>query len=105
MKDYERIVIWLDYFNKTLNRRKGRKISKELAVFDPTVTDLLEAATEAGYRPFPEETSENARYPRRSFVKSGYITLAKHPEQKKRFILVQIASRMLQKSKQKSKSR
>lgn len=98
-------MIWLDYFNKTLNRRKGRKISKELAVFDPTITDLLEASTEAGYTPFPEETSENARYPRRSFVKSGYITLAKHPEQKKRFILVQIALRMLQKSKQKSKSR
>ncbi len=105
MKDYERIVIWLDYFNKSLNRRKGRKIRRELTIFDPTVADLLDAANEAGYRPFPEETSENVRYPRRSFVKSGYITLAKHPEQKKKFILVQIASKMLQKSKQKSKSR
>lgn len=105
MKDYERIVIWLDYFNKTLNRRKGRKIKRELAVFDPTVTDLLEAATEAGYEPVTEETSENARYPRRSFVKSGYITLPKHPTLKKKGILVEIAIKLLQKSKMRSKSR
>ena len=105
MKDYERIVIWLDYFNKTLNRRKGRKIKRELAVFDPTVADLLEAATEAGFEPVTEETSENARYPRRSFVKSGYITLPKHPAQKKKGILVEIAKKLLQKNKLKSKSR
>ncbi len=105
MKDYERIVIWLDYFNKTLNKRKGRRIRKELAVYDPTVADLLEAAKEAGYEPVPEETSEIARYPRRPFVKSGYIILPKHPQQKKKSILGQIALKMLQKSKQKSKSR
>ena len=26
MKDYEHIVIWLDYFNKNLKRSEGRKI-------------------------------------------------------------------------------
>ncbi|SVB82347.1 uncharacterized protein METZ01_LOCUS235201, partial [marine metagenome] len=24
MKDYDHIVVWLDYFNKTLSRQKGR---------------------------------------------------------------------------------
>jgi signal recognition particle subunit SRP19 len=105
LKDYERIVIWLDYFNKTLNRRKGRKIKKELAVFDPTVPDLLDAAIGAGYEPVTQETSENARYPRRSFVKSGYITLPKPPDQKKKAVLVQIAIKLLERSKLRSKTR
>ena len=29
MKDYDHVVIWLDYFNKTLSRQKGRKVAKE----------------------------------------------------------------------------
>ena len=45
------MILWLDYFNKTLPRRKGRRIKSEHAVFDPTVADLVDAAKEAGYEP------------------------------------------------------
>ncbi len=43
LKDYDHIILWLDYFNKTLPRRKGRRIKSERAVFDPTVADLVDA--------------------------------------------------------------
>ena len=49
MKDYEHIVIWLDYFNKTLPRAKGRRLEKEKCVFDPSLKELTEAAQAAGF--------------------------------------------------------
>lgn len=105
MKDYDHIILWLDYFNKTLPRRKGRRIKSERAVFDPTVADLVDAAKEAGYEPLPQETAEQVRYPRRSFVRSGYIVLPKSTEQKKSTILECIAEKMRQKIKQKTRER
>ncbi len=104
MKDYDLIILWLDYFNKTLPRNKGRRIKSELAVFDPTIPELTEAAIQAGFEPMQQETSEQVRYPRRSFVKSGYIVLPKSTEQNKSTILKRVAEKMhQQKSKQKTK--
>ena len=48
MKDYEHVVIWLDYFNKTLPRNKGRRLSKEKCVFDPSLKELIDASNAAG---------------------------------------------------------
>lgn len=103
MKDYDHIILWLDYFNKTLPRRKGRRIKSERAVFDPTVADLVDAAKEAGYE--PQEIAEQVRYPRRSFVRSGYIVLPKSAEQKKSTVLECVAEKMRQKIKQKTRER
>jgi signal recognition particle subunit SRP19 len=105
LKDYDHIVLWLDYFNKTLPRSKGRRIKSERAVFDPTIAELIDAAILAGFEPLPQET-EQVRYPRRSFVKSGYIVLPKSAEQKKSTILDRVAENMQQqKSKQKTRER
>ena len=49
MKDYDHVILWLDYFNKNLKVRQGRKIKRERAVFDPTVTELVEATKAAGF--------------------------------------------------------
>jgi signal recognition particle subunit SEC65 len=46
-------------------------MKSELAVFDPTVADLVDAAKEAGYDPLPQETAEQVRYPRIKFLRSG----------------------------------
>ena len=51
MKDYEHVVIWLDYFNKTLPRNKGRRLSKEKCVFDPSLKELIDASNAAGLQP------------------------------------------------------
>ena len=51
MKDYEHIVIWLDYFNKTLSRQKGRRLAKDKCVFDPSLNELIESAKAAGLEP------------------------------------------------------
>ncbi len=103
MKDYDHIVLWLDYFNKNLKRRQGRKVNREQAVFDPTVQELAEAARAAGFQFSDQEMSSDAKFPRRSFVKSGYVMVAKKEGVKKSQVIDAVAERMLQKrSKQKS---
>jgi signal recognition particle subunit SRP19 len=82
LKDYEHIILWLDYFNKHLSKRKGRKVKRDRAVFDPTITELIDAAKSVGYNPLTEETNDKARYPRRSFVRSGYVMLPKSEDVK-----------------------
>ena len=103
MKDYDHVILWLDYFNKNLSRSKGRKVKRDKSVFDTSLLDLVDAAMEAGYNPTKEETNDQARYPRRSFVKSGYIMILKSSDVKKSVTMNTIADKMVQKrNKQKS---
>ena len=96
-------MLWLDYFNKNLKRRQGRKVNREQAVFDPTVPELAEAARAAGFQFSDQEMSSDARFPRRSFVKSGYVMVSKKEGVKKSQVIDAVAEKMAQKrSKQKS---
>ncbi|TLY05205.1 MAG: hypothetical protein E6K92_01910 [Thaumarchaeota archaeon] len=103
MKDYDHVVLWLDYFNKNLKRRQGRKVNRDQAVFDPTVQELSEAAKAAGFQFSEQEVNNGARYPRRSFVKSGYVMVAKKEGVKKSKVIEEVADKMVQKrSRQKT---
>lgn len=75
MKDYEHVVVWLDYFNNMLTKAKGRKLGKNKCVSDPSLKELQNATTSAGFEIV--ETNESARHPKRPYVKSGYITVPK----------------------------
>jgi signal recognition particle subunit SRP19 len=102
LKDYEHVVLWLDYFNKNLKRRQGRKVKRDQAVFDPTVQELAEATRAAGFQFSDQEVNSDARFPRRSFVKSGYVMVAKKEGVKKSQIISEVANKLLRRSLQKS---
>jgi signal recognition particle subunit SRP19 len=99
MKDYEHVVVWLDYFNKTLPRDKGRKLSKEKCIFDPSLKELSDAAKSAGLE--LTETNETARFPKRPFVRSGYIILPKSGPKTK--MLNKISEKLVSKRAKQSK--
>jgi signal recognition particle subunit SRP19 len=102
MKDYDNVIIWLDYYNKNLSRNKGRKIPKSLAIYDPLISDLIGAANLLGYNISQDQINENARYPRRPHIKSGYVMIQKNYPKIK--IIKNIAERMIaNRSKQKSR--
>lgn len=101
MKDYEHVVLWLDYFNKNLKRRQGRKVKRDHAVFDPTVQELVEATRAAGFQLSDQDINSDARFPRRSFVKSGYVMVAKKEGVKKSQIINEVATKLLRRSLQK----
>jgi len=99
MKDYEHVVVWLDYFNKTLPRDKGRKLSKEKCIFDPSLKELIEAAKAAGLE--LTETNEKVRFPKRPYVRSGYIVIPKSGPKTK--ILNKISEKLVSKRAKQSK--
>jgi len=73
LKDYDHVVLWLDYFNKNLKRRQGRKVNRDQAVFDPTVQELSEAAKAAGFQFSEQEVNNGARYPKKEGVKKSKV--------------------------------
>jgi signal recognition particle subunit SRP19 len=103
LKDYDHIILWLDYFNKNLKRRQGRKVNRDHAVFDPTVQELQEAARAAGLQFSDQDVNNGAKYPRRSFVKSGYVMVEKKEGVRKSQLIYSVADKMVQKrNRQKS---
>ena len=99
MKDYDHNIIWLDYFNKTLSKKKGRRLPKDKCIFDPSLNELIESSKAAGFE--PTETDDQARYPRRSYVRSGYIMLEKKSSKTK--TLNKISEKMVAKRAKQSK--
>ncbi len=99
MKDYEHIVVWLDYFNKNISMKAGRRLSREKSVFDPSLTELIAASKAAGFE--PTETNDQARFPRRPYVRSGYITLPKSKPKSK--IILAISEKLVSKRAKQTK--
>jgi signal recognition particle subunit SRP19 len=82
-----------------LSRKKGRKVSKSISVYDPTMQELISASESLELEFSEEDTNNQARYPRRSFVKSGYIMISK--KEKKTSVVNQIAKLMFEVRQQK----
>ena len=99
MKDYEHVVVWLDYFNKTLPRNKGRRLTKQKCVFDPSLKELIEASKAAGFE--PKESQDQVRFPKRPYVRSGYIVLEK--KSAKSNIMNKISEKLVSKRTKESK--
>ncbi len=99
MKDYEHVVIWLDYFNKNLKKSKGRRQGLEKCVFDPSLKELLDATKAAGFE--ITESDDKVRFPKRPFVRSGYVVLPKGTTKTK--ILNKISEKLISKRSKQSK--
>jgi len=94
LKDYENVIIWVDYYNKNLSRGKGRRISKSMAVYDPMITELVIAAESLGYQVEKDQINDGARFPKRPHLKSGYIMISKNDTLKNK-ILKDIAEKIV----------
>lgn len=99
MKDYEHVVVWLDYFNKNLKKSKGRRVGLEKCIFDPSLKELMDATKDAGFE--IKESDDKVRFPRRPFVRSGYVVLPKGSS--KTIILNKISEKLVAKRKKQSK--
>ena len=99
MKDYEHVVIWLDYFNKNLKRSKGRRLELKKCVFDPSLKELMDATTLAGFE--ITESDDKVRFPKRPFVRSGYIVLPKGSS--KTIIVNKISQKLISKRAKQTK--
>jgi signal recognition particle subunit SRP19 len=79
LKDYDRYILWLEYFDSTLKRREGRRVPLSLATKSPVLSELEEACKILGLDP----VSAEAKYPRKFWLNSGYVSIKKkEPKQK-----------------------
>jgi len=85
----EKYVIWPIYFDKSVSRLSGRKVSKKHAVDKPNVEDISKAAKSLGLNPVLEK---NIAHPSRTWKKEGRILVDKKDSKSK--LLTQIANRL-----------
>jgi len=74
-------------------------LAKDKCIFDPSLNELIESAKAAGLK--PTTTDDQVRFPRRPFVRSGYIILDKTLPKTK--ILDKISEKMVVKRAKQSK--
>jgi signal recognition particle subunit SRP19 len=85
MKEYERHVFWLEYFDSELKRREGRRVPLSSATRAPVLAELGEACRRLNLQPQPQA----ARYPSRPAKESGYVSVVKSGP--KQALLIKIA--------------
>ncbi|MCX8184607.1 MAG: signal recognition particle subunit SRP19/SEC65 family protein [Sulfolobales archaeon] len=63
--------MWLNYFDQSLSRKYGRKLSKSLTVPEPKLSEVVRACELLGYR----YEVEDKKYPRTWYRPSAQIVL------------------------------
>lgn len=85
----DKYVIWPVYFDKSVSRFSGRKVSSKQAVEKPLIENILKAAKSLGLNPVFEK---DYAYPSTPWKKEGRVLVDKKDSKSK--ILKQIASRL-----------
>ena len=85
MKEYDRYVFWVDYFDSELKRSEGRRVPLSSATKAPQLAELGEACRRLNLQPQPQA----ARYPSRPARESGYVSVIKSA--KKHDLLLKIS--------------
>ena len=85
----EKYVIYPIYFDKSVSRLTGRKLSKKYAVEKPNIEDIAKAARSLGLNPVLEK---DRAHPSTPWKKNGRLLIDK--KDKKSKLLRQIASRL-----------
>jgi len=85
----EKYVVYPVYFDKTLAKREGRKVSLKNAIEKPTIEDIAKAAKSLGLNPVIEKESA---HPLKHWKKDGRILIDKKDTKIK--LLRQISNRL-----------
>lgn len=73
-RDNTHYFIFPEYLDKTLTRKEGRRLSLELALENPTITEIRLAAEKLEY---DYEVQKYAAYPRQWWERKGLILIEK----------------------------
>ena len=85
----DKYVVWPVYFDKTVSRLAGRKVSKKHAVEKPSTENIVKAAKSLKLNPVLEK---DCSHPSKYWKKEGRILIDKKNSKSK--LLVQIANRL-----------
>lgn len=74
MRKLDKAIIWPAYFDQTKTRKTGRRVPKNMAVPNPKIEEISEAARKVGLK---NEVVANAGYPKTPWQKGGTIMVEK----------------------------
>jgi signal recognition particle subunit SRP19 len=74
MRKQDKAIIWPAYFDQTKTRKKGRRVTRNLAVPNPKIEELQEAARKLGLK---HEITANSGYPKAPWQKTGMLKVEK----------------------------
>lgn len=83
-------MLWVQYFDKSLSRRDGRRVPIKLAVKSPSQKALVEAARALGW---DVEVIDN-RYPRRWWQREACVLVRPKEKLKKSEVIREIAKHL-----------
>jgi len=78
MKEYERVVVWLDYLDSERKRSEGRRVPLNSCVRAPTLEELAQACKKLNLEAQPQK----AFHPKASRRQSGYVSIKKNGTKK-----------------------
>ncbi len=90
MKKLDKAIIWPVYFDSSKTRKKGRRVSKNLAVQSPKITELKEATDKLGLK---NEIKLEAHFPKMPWAKTGMLLVEKKEAKEK--IIQKIAKQLM----------
>lgn len=90
MKKLDKAIIWPIYFDSAKTRKKGRRVSKNLAVQSPKITELKEATDKLGLK---NEINLEAHFPKMPWAKTGMLLVEKKEAKEK--IIQKIAKQLM----------
>jgi signal recognition particle subunit SRP19 len=94
-KGDNKLVIWPEYFDSSLSKSSGRRVSRKLAFSSPNIEEIAKAAKKLKLNP---KLERNKTYPGRWWRKSGRVLVS--ARDKKTKIIKRIAV-VIKKSKSK----
>ncbi len=74
MRKQDKVIIWPAYFDQSKTRKDGRRVSKSLALHNPTIDEVALAVQKLGLK---HEVVADAGYPKTPWVKTGMILVEK----------------------------
>ena len=85
----DKYVVWPIYFDKSVSKLGGRKVSKKQAVEKPSIEDISKAAKSLGLNPVLEK---DCAHPSRYWKNEGRVLIDKKDSKSK--LLAKIANRL-----------
>ena len=74
MRKQDKAIIWPAYFDQTKTRKNGRRVTRNLAVPNPKIEELQEAARRLRLK---HEIAADSAYPKAPWQKTGMLMVEK----------------------------
>jgi signal recognition particle subunit SRP19 len=74
MRKQDKTIIWPIYFDSSRTRKKGRRVSKNMAVKSPKINEIANVASKLG---FQYEIIPEVSYPKKPWINTGLLLIEK----------------------------